>query len=312
MTVASRDANQTIVRLTVILAAVAVFGGCAALKGGGKGFAGGMGYGSTTPAGPAPPTPVAPKTPVAAPATLQPREKTPAKPVSPVPVETVETKANIKTKTRTPEAKKPDSGIRAAHRKTRSRPEKVAVTRASPKPSRKPVSRKSPVAKKPPIVASSPSPPLSATPAPLELTAAQLPFTRGNWTLQRNWDNLHPGVCRLVSKRQTMDDGYDKTAVWAEIRASQIAILTRSNIDLSYQGTGIQFDDSPAHPIGQLVGKTGVMVAGDFSHQLGSAQALKVHLGFWPTWPKTRLQEVSIPLGPVHALIPAFLDCKHL
>lgn len=174
------------------------------------------------------------------------------------------------------------------------------------------MSRQPPAVKKAPTVASIRPPPLSTTPAPLELTAAQLPFTRGNWTLQRNWDNQHPGICRLVSKHQSMEDGYDKTVVWAEVRASRIEILTRSNIDLSYRGIGIQFDDDPPHPIARLVGKTGVMVVGNFSHQLGTAQALKVHLGFWPTWPKTRLQEVTIPLGPVHAIIPAFLDCKHL
>lgn len=168
-----------------------------------------------------------------------------------------------------------------------------------------------------PAPTTSPTVPAASTPAaptgaPLRLSADKLPYTVGDWTLERNWDNKHPGVCRLVSKRQTMDDGYDRTSIWAEIRAAGIDIHTGSNIDLSYQGSGIQLDDSVLHPVTRLVGRKGVEVSGDFADQLVSANSLSVHLGFWPTWPKTRLQQARIPMDGISALMPSFLNCKQL
>lgn len=161
-----------------------------------------------------------------------------------------------------------------------------------------------------PTVAPAPVKPEAA--APLMLTADKLPYTAGDWTLELNWDNQHPGECRLVSKHLTMNDGYDNTAVWADMRSDHMDIHTGSNIDLSYQGTGIQFDDAALVPVKGLVGETGVDVPGHFSDPMAHAKKLVIHLGFWPTWPKTQTQQVQIPLDGAGVLMPSFLNCKQL
>jgi hypothetical protein len=204
--------------------------------------------------------------------------------------------------------KPPAKTVSTAPKKVHHRPHKQekAVTHAAPKPAS--VKAKPALAPAPKQVTLAPTTPTQ--PAPLMLTADKLPYTVGNWTLEQNWDNQHPGVCRLVSKHQKMDDGYDKTDIWTEILPDRIEVHTGSNIDLSYQGIGIQFDDSALVPVKGLVGKMGVDVPGHFSDQVAGAKNMVIHLGFWPTWPKTQLQQVQIPLEGAGVLMPSLLDCK--
>ena len=235
-------------------------------------------------------------------------------PVAPAPVETTTSTVAPQPAVRTapkveakPTGKTASTTPRKVHHKTAKPKPKVAVVEkktvihaeAKPAPPLKPVTTKT-------------VPATSTKTAPLRLTADELPFTQGDWTLERNWDNQHPGVCRLVSKHLTMEDGYDKTAVWAEILPDRIAIHTGSNIDLSYKGIGIQFDDSALVPVKGLLGDNGVNIPGQFDSAVADAQRLVVHLGFWPTWPKTHLQQADIPLGGARSLMPSFRNCKNL
>ncbi len=278
--------RQVLLPSAQVLAVAVALSGCSTFK------AGSASYGSNA---------ASPPEPAKAPVTTAPVEKSTST-VAPQPAARTAQKGETK-----PASTTASTSPRKVHHKTAKPKPKVAEVekktvihaQTKPAPPLQPVTTKT-------------APATSTKSAPLRLTADELPFTQGDWTLERNWDNRHPGVCRLVSKHLTMEDGYDKTAVWAEILPDRIAIHTGSNIDLSYKGIGIQFDDSALVPVKGLIGDNGINIPGHFDSAVADAQTLVVHLGFWPTWPKTQLQQADIPLGGARALMPSFRDCKNL
>ncbi|WP_020409225.1 hypothetical protein [Hahella ganghwensis] len=144
------------------------------------------------------------------------------------------------------------------------------------------------------------------------ITAADLPYRFGTWTLERNWDNQHPDTCRLVSSNLKINDGYDMTNFQAEVRKDEINIYTGSNIDLTYENSGIQIDALSLVPYSNLIGDSSATVKGDFTGMLANAGELRVSVGFWPTWPKTETQQLVLPLEEMRVAIPALLNCNNL
>lgn len=144
----------------------------------------------------------------------------------------------------------------------------------------------------------------------LKLSADKLPYSFGNWTLERNWDNQHPQTCRLRSARMPVNDGYDTSWLWAEILPDELNFHTGSNIDLSYEGSGVQFDNGATQPFSGFISESAVRLAGDYSATLKSSASLTVYLGFWPTWPKTETRKVDLSTRSLLQAITAFEDCQ--
>ena len=147
-------------------------------------------------------------------------------------------------------------------------------------------------------------------PDSLNLTLDQLPYSIGGWVLERNWDNQHPEICRLRSERQTLDDGYDTTYLWAEILPNEINIYTGSNIDLTYEGSGLQIGAGTVQPFSGFLSETAVTIAGDFNTELEKSDTLTVFMGFWPTWPKTETRKVNLSTGSLPQAMLAFKQCQ--
>ncbi|OZG73296.1 hypothetical protein BTA51_12545 [Hahella sp. CCB-MM4] len=144
------------------------------------------------------------------------------------------------------------------------------------------------------------------------ITGEDLPYDFGTWTLERNWDNQHPDTCRLVSSMHKISDGYELTNIRAEVLLDGINIYTGSNIDLTYENSGIQIDSLSLVPYSGLIGESNATVQGDFTEMLANAGEMTVNLGFWPTWPKTETQQLVLPLEDMRLAIPAMLNCKNL
>ena len=151
-----------------------------------------------------------------------------------------------------------------------------------------------------------------AGPSALAITAADLPYSFGVWTLERNWDNQHPDTCRLISDKFPLSDGYEDTTLRAEVLLDAINIYTGSHIDLSYENSGIQIGDAELVPYSGLMGETNATVEGGFTDQLALAGEMTVNMGFWPTWPKTETQQVVIPLPDMNMALAAMFTCKNL
>ncbi len=147
---------------------------------------------------------------------------------------------------------------------------------------------------------------------PLKLTLDLLPYAFSGWTLEHNWDNQHPDTCRLRSDKISINDGYETSYLWAEVLPDQIKLHTGSHIDLEYEGSGVQFGFKPAVPFSGLVTETAVQVKGDFVTQLATTSTMTVYIGFWPTWPKTETQKVSLSLDAMTQAVPAFEQCLKL
>jgi len=144
----------------------------------------------------------------------------------------------------------------------------------------------------------------------LQLSADKLPYSFGNWTLERNWDNQHPQTCRLRSARIPVNDGYDTSWLWAEILPDGLNFYTGSNIDLSYEGSGVQFDSGATQPFSGVISASAVRLAGNYSATLKSSASLTVYLGFWPTWPKTQTRKIDLSTGNLLQAVTAFEECQ--
>ena len=144
----------------------------------------------------------------------------------------------------------------------------------------------------------------------INLSIDMLPHRFGSWTLEHNWDNQHPHKCRLRSEKTAVNDGYDNTWLWAEILPDEINIYTGSNIDLEYEGSGLQFGSNPVQSFTGFLTETSVNMAGDHRRSLRNAESLTVYLGFWPTWPKTDIRRVVLPAQELVQALPVFDACQ--
>ncbi len=244
---------------------------------------------------------------------------TPAKatPVKQKPVEKAKTVEKSKPVTKTQAVEKKPTAAKAA--KSTSQ----AAVKTSPAAKTKPVKVEKKTAREEVQIAlAEPVPQNPALPSAEEMaaetssmpaiTAADLPYSFGVWTLERNWDNQHPDTCRLITSKLSLSDGYEDTTLRAEVLLDAINIYTGSHIDLTYENSGIQIGDTALLPYSQLKGETNATVEGEYISQLASAGEMTVNMGFWPTWPKTETQQVVIPLQDMNRALAALLACKNL
>ncbi|MBU6950277.1 hypothetical protein [Hahella sp. HN01] len=146
----------------------------------------------------------------------------------------------------------------------------------------------------------------------LQITGSMLPYDFGGWMLEKDWDSAHIGVCRLRSERHPIFDGYENSNVWIEVLAKEINVYTRSNLDLTYPGVGLQLAEQTVLDFNEVFQETNARIKGDHSRALQNANKLTVKLGFWPSWPQTQTQQAVIPATVLKQAIPVFLNCKNL
>lgn len=140
-----------------------------------------------------------------------------------------------------------------------------------------------------------------------------LPQTFSFWTLDQVAGVGGQSVeCVLTSAPTKMQDGYDSTRLSIRATTTKLSISTESNIDLSYEGSGLQFGNGERQPFSTLSNDTTAEINGDWTDSLVNADRLTVFLGFWPTWPKTELQSASVSLEDMKLAVPALRECQNL
>lgn len=168
-------------------------------------------------------------------------------------------------------------------------------------------------------VATSPAPlPAPATPVvpsqeqaftPLQFTLDQLPITIQNtWVLSSSQSH-----CKLQTRPVKMDDGAGSTPVFLELTDEAWIIATKSDIDLSYQNTGLFLDNGVHIPLETLVKDTNIAISAQKSaltDGLKTASTLQVTLGFWPTWPVSETHTHTLPVAHFPQALAAWETCN--
>lgn len=139
-------------------------------------------------------------------------------------------------------------------------------------------------------------------------------YATENWQLILAKDPLSKqSACLMVSATKKTEDGQATTPVSLIYNGNAFIAQTDSNIDLSYQGIGLQIDHNKKHNIDRLHNKISAVfetktqqIHGEFVNGLSA----KLTLGFWPTWPKTRSYTTKFDLRGFTKTYKTFQHCQ--
>lgn len=156
------------------------------------------------------------------------------------------------------------------------------------------------------------SAPVSAeeTSKPVAFELEDLPITIGkNWVL-----NLSGDQCQLNTPPIIIDDGVSDTPIEILFLASGWVLKTKSDIDLSYTGTGLTLDQGLHFSLEEVSNETNVVFPQQTSaltQAMKRGAELQVALGFWPSWPVTETKIVQIPIRSFDLAFVAWQNCQH-
>ena len=154
----------------------------------------------------------------------------------------------------------------------------------------------------------------SEKPLDAQVTLESLPLIIGeNWVLNREPDSS--GRCALFYREQVMQDGQGETTVRLMISSNEMIFKTRSNIDLSYEQTGIRLDQQAQIPIEQVLNETDIRYAKNIQEvlrKMQTAEHLTLSLGFWPTWPVTRTHQLDFDISDFSLAFNKLKTCATL
>jgi hypothetical protein len=120
-------------------------------------------------------------------------------------------------------------------------------------------------------------------------------------------------TCVMVSDRQELPDGYQKT--WAQIAVDRqaVRVTSASNLDPGDGDIGLVVDDGEFVRVDEVVDKrTAVFTSRrdalveDFKRGL----KVRVQLRFWPTWPKTTTHSATFSLIGFTRSHARLADCR--
>lgn len=135
-----------------------------------------------------------------------------------------------------------------------------------------------------------------------------------NWSVRIGTDGNHQrATCLLESMTRRVHDGQTTTPVRLVYSGEAIMGMTRSNIDLSYAGVGLQVDDRAVHGIDAVQKKTNVVfnkATAKLLQEFIKGRQASLTLGFWPTWPKTGTVTSRFSLHGFHAAYRDFQYCQ--
>ncbi|MCP5419145.1 MAG: hypothetical protein H6970_02115 [Gammaproteobacteria bacterium] len=127
--------------------------------------------------------------------------------------------------------------------------------------------------------------------APAGALAQQANAAIPNWTLATVKNPLtQQEECMLQSAKVSISDGYGEADVTLLISERDLAAVTTSTIDASFNDLRLVIDEGNPIQTKQVVGEKTVVFEQDMAAivaQFKKGYAVKVYLRFWPTWPAT-------------------------
>lgn len=213
---------------------------------------------------------------------------------------------------------KPES----AASKPRTKPTPTAV-RPTPKPEEVSTRPTAPAAKPaqpaptpqeqppPDVVQSQPPAPASAEAETITVALDEMPISiHDQWMVDRNVSQ-----CILTSAPVHMDDGQGGTPVTFQLTPDSLHFRTRSKIDLSYTGTGIRVDDTPAFELETVDDGTNLQISRQreaLLQRMRNGRSLQLTLGFWPSWPVTHTYAATLSLANFGTAMKTWETCNRL
>lgn len=144
------------------------------------------------------------------------------------------------------------------------------------------------------------------------VTLETLPMTFGQWELDlRSWSSGKV-ECVVTSPGISFFDGYEPSSLLVKILDHGLVVETESAIDLSYEVTGLRLQPGVTTPFSGVVKTNNVELNRDSRRELAQAEEFTLLLGFWPTWPRKGVQEISVPLQGLRPAIAALDLCQQL
>lgn len=146
--------------------------------------------------------------------------------------------------------------------------------------------------------------------APAGALAQQANAAIPNWTLATVKNPLtQQEECMLQSAKVSISDGYGEADVTLLISERDLAAVTTSTIDASFNDLRLVIDEGNPIQTKQVVGEKTVVFEQDMAAivaQFKKGYAVKVYLRFWPTWPATESFRPSSVCGDLPRLTRAW------
>lgn len=157
------------------------------------------------------------------------------------------------------------------------------------------------------------APPSSATSAPVSPSrpGAGLALKRLQWDVERRV--TFNGQCVLESNRIDFYDGHDNTGLRFRMLNNELYLLTRSNIDMSFNDVGVQVGRNAFLHADRIFRDQNVVINSALPaliSQLRKSGEARVQLRFWPTYPATKAYSQTVALDGFLPAYKAYMDCQ--
>ncbi len=149
------------------------------------------------------------------------------------------------------------------------------------------------------------------TPPEIGVSLEALPLIIGPWTLSESQSLSNQ--CSLASTINNMHDGQGNTPVYLEITQQHIILHTKSNIDISYTGTGVFVGQQQIAPIEQLHTPTSILFDTNYKALVNAMKkhdSFVIKVGFWPSWPVTQTYATTLKTGHFKAAYDGLKKCN--
>ncbi len=121
-----------------------------------------------------------------------------------------------------------------------------------------------------------------------------------NWVAKNVYDPFtSKSRCVAESVHQRMPDGYQETAIYLQIDAKGLTVVTESNIDPESPHNGIRVDDNEFMKPDKFRHEQRAIFERDAEHiveQFRRGLKVVVTLKFWPTWPDKGAKQTEFSL----------------
>lgn len=138
-------------------------------------------------------------------------------------------------------------------------------------------------------------------------------LVHGEW---RAVYDVHPVTkepqCLLKTQTIKLFDGQEHANVTLMLNKNDLFVLTDSNIDMSFQEMGIKVDGNKFVPLTKVMAEKNVVFEDFRQHyvaQLRRGSKATLGLGFWPSWPKSKLRKASFSLKGFTRAYDKFQQC---
>ena len=132
-----------------------------------------------------------------------------------------------------------------------------------------------------------------------------------DWQVERSLQ--FGGKCVLESNKIDFYDGYDNTGLKFRVLNNELYLLTKSNIDMSFNDVGIEISKNEFLHADKVVMDQDVLFRKEmpaFLSKLNQSSDIRVQLRFWPSYPATKTYSKMVAFNGFLSAYEAYTDCR--